>query len=99
MKLIDFRTHDGSRHFARLPKKATWDVLRRHISQLPGLLIQDDVSDTQPGPSLSFSFRGHQFVIHNGGQEYNFYVRDPRCSDLSLFQLAYHCERLLDEQC
>jgi hypothetical protein len=96
MKLIDFRTADGSRHFACLPKKASWEALQEHIAQLPGLLVEQFSPGKSAGPCLSFSFRGHRFVVHDGGHEYHFFVRDPRCSDLSLYQLAYQCEQILD---
>jgi len=95
MRLIDVRSSDGSRHFARLPKTAPWDALREHVARLSGVETVSLVVPGPIGPWLDFTFRGHFFRVHNGGQEFHFFVRDPRCSDVSLYQVASHCEKLL----
>ena len=95
MRLIDVRTSDGSRHFTCLPKTCDWKQLRDHVVQLEGLEIVNLVIDRRSDPWFDFTFRGHRFLVRNGGPDYHFFVRDPQCSDMDLFQVAMHCERLL----
>jgi hypothetical protein len=95
MRLIDVRTSDGSRHFACLPKTCDWKKLRDHIGQLQGLEFVNLVVGRPEDPWCDFTFRGPRFLIRNGGPYYHFFVGDPQCSDLLLFQVALHCERLL----
>jgi len=95
MKLIDRRTIDGSRHFVCLPRSASWQALCEHVALLPGLEIVNFVADGPAEAWLGFTYRGHRFAVRHEGQEFHFFVDDPRCSDLSLYQVAAHCEGLL----
>jgi hypothetical protein len=96
MQLIDIRTSDGSRHFVRLPKHVSWKALCEHIGLLPG---DNFFSNWIAQPRLEFTFRGHRFTVRDSGREFHFYVCDPRCSDVALYQLAYYCEQLLTPNC
>jgi hypothetical protein len=95
MRLIDLRTADGSRQFARLPKAAAWDTLREHFARLPGLEIINFVVERVPTPWLDFIYRGHRFTVRDAGEEVWLMVADPQCSDVLLYETAAHCEQLL----
>jgi hypothetical protein len=97
MKLIDERTPDGSRHFARLPKIAAWEVVRDHVLLLGNARVVNYVAEGPAEPWLDFTFRGHRFLIHSHGNQFRLSVRDPQCSDLILYEVGLHFERLLDE--
>ncbi len=95
MKLIDRRTADGSRQFVCLPKTASWSALRRHVATLPGAEVAGCEADGPAFPWLGFTYRGHSFTVRQQGEEFHFFVADPRCPDLSLYQVAAHCAELL----
>ena len=95
MKLIDVRTSDGSRQFVCLPNSATRQALREHVALLPGLEVVNFVAEGRAEAWLAFTYFGHRFAVRNGGGEFCFFVSDPRCSDLILYQVAAHCEQLL----
>jgi hypothetical protein len=95
MRLIDARTTDGSRQFARLRKGATLQALRDHAALLPGLSIVSCFPGHADAGWFEFTYRGHSFAVRNGGSAYCFFVKDPRCPDISLYQVACHCEQLL----
>ncbi len=46
---------------------------------------------------LDFAFRGHRFAIRNCGTQFHFSVCDPQCSDVILYRVGRHFERLLGE--
>ena len=95
MKLIDVRTSDGSRLFGCFPKTATWQRLRDHVAGLPGAEIVNFVA-AGVGPAwFDFIFGSHRFVVRNGGDCFCFFVAEPCCSDVSLYQVASYCEGLL----
>ena len=96
MKLIDERTPDGSRFFAKLPKIDPWEVVRDHVLLLGNAKVVNCV-DESIQPWLDFTFRGHRFVIHTHENQFRLYVHDPQCSDLILFEVGVHFERLLGE--
>lgn len=95
MRLIDYRTSDGSRHFLRLPATAPWAALRDHVDKLPEVRVNHFSTDELAMFRLDFTFRRHRFVVNAQGGEYCFFVRDSRCSDVALFQLATYCAELL----
>ena len=95
MKLIDVRTEDGSRHFARLPEGADWDALCNHLKQLPEVSVAQLVAEWTAEPRIEFTYQDHRCTVRRQEDEYCFFVRDPRCSDVPLYRLALHCERLL----
>ncbi len=97
MKLIDERTPDGSRQFAKLPKLVPWEVVRDHVLLLGNAKVVNDVGEGLVEPWLDFTFRGHRFLIHCHGKQFQLSVRDPQCSDLLLYEVGVHFERLLDE--
>ena len=96
MKLIDIRTADGSRHFVGLPKRVPWQALRDHLSELHGSQVVHFVTGGPSEAWLDFSYRGHRFAVRNGGAEYHFFVSDPLCSDMDLYQVACHFQGLLE---
>ena len=98
MKLIDERTPDGSRHFAKLPKIAPWEVVRDHVLLLGSARVVNYVDDDLAQPWLDFTFRGHRFLIHCHENQFRLYVRDPQCSDLILYEVGLHFERLLGDR-
>lgn len=98
MKLIDRRTDDGSRRFARLPKGATWEALRDHVAKLAGSEIEDLVVPRIEEPWLRFTYQGHRFLVRNHDGGFHFFVSDPLCSDMHLYRVASHCERLLGSE-
>ena len=95
MKLIDERTPDGSRHFARLPKIVPWEAVRDHIPLLGSAKVVNYVEGGVASPWLDFTFRGHRFLIHSHENQFRLFVRDPLCSDLILFEVGRHFEELL----
>jgi len=97
MRLLDERTPDGSRHFARLPKIAPWEVVRDHVLLLRGAKIINDINRGAAATWLDFAYREHRFVIHCHESELRLYVHDPQCSDVVLFQVGSHLERLAEK--
>jgi hypothetical protein len=97
VKLIDERTPDGSRHFARWSHTASWEALYDHVRSLPNAEMVNFVSQQDAPPWLNFTFRGHHFVIHSHEGQSQLFVRDPQCSDLILYQVGRHFEMLLGE--
>lgn len=95
MKLIDIRTSDGSRHFARLPKTAEWDALADHIGCFPGAEIISVVTEGVARPSIAFTYQGHRFSIIDQDGTFSFFVNDPQCADVTLYRMALHCEEIL----
>jgi hypothetical protein len=96
MKLIDIRTRDGSRHFLSLPQLAAWIVLRRHALQLPQLKILNFMEGDDLQARLEFSFLGHRFLIQHIDRQHHFFVNDPDCSDLIVYQVARHFSQLIE---
>jgi hypothetical protein len=94
MKLIDERTPDGSRYFARLPKVAPWEVVRDHVLLLGNARVVNYVGNGPGEPWLDFTFRGHRFLIHAHENQFQLFVRDPQCSDLVLYEVGLHFEQL-----
>ena len=97
MKLIDERTPDGSRHFARLPKIASWETVRDYVLLLGSARVVNYVGEWPGQPWLDFTFRGHRFLIHCHENQLRLCVRDPQCSDLILYEVGLHFSRLLGE--
>jgi hypothetical protein len=98
MRLIDERTPDGSRHFAELPTTASWKVVRDYVLLLGSAEVINYIDDEIATPWLDFSFRGHRFLIHNHENRLRLYVCDPQCSDLILYEVGIHLERLLGRE-
>jgi hypothetical protein len=94
MKLIDERTPDGSRYFARLPKVSPLEIVREHILLLGSAEVVNFIDEGIASPWMDFNFRGHRFLIHCHGNQLRLYVRDPQCSDLILYEVGVHIERL-----
>jgi hypothetical protein len=97
MRLIDERTRDGSRHFARFPQAAAWATIGEHALLLPEAEMLNFVGDGQAPAWFDFRFRRHRFLIRARDGLFRLYVRDPQCPDLILYQVGYHFERLLGE--
>ena len=95
MKLIDERTPDGSRYFSRLAHVAEWEDVRDHALRLPGAEIANFVGDELAEAWLDFSYRGHRFQIRSRDEHLLLFVDDPQCSDLILYQVGRHFERLM----
>ena len=95
MELIDLRTEDGSRHFTSLPKTRTWHALRDHLLRLPGTQIVNFVAEEVTRAWIDFTFGKHRFSVMHRDDKFCFYVSDPLCPDLRLYQVAYHCEEFL----
>jgi len=95
MKLIDLRTDDGSRHFTRLPKAASVEDLRVHLAAMEGVEIGESASNGTAQPHLEFSYRDHQFRIRFDRDHFDFFVHDPQCSDVHLYRVVLHCQKLL----
>jgi hypothetical protein len=94
MKLIDQRIFDGSRHFAKLPKTTPWEVVEGHVLLLEGAKVVNAVSGTVATPWLDFTYRDQRFLVHSHENELHLFVRDPQCSDVLLYQVGAHFERL-----
>jgi hypothetical protein len=94
MKLIDQRTPDGSRHFANLPKIASWEIVRDHVLLLGDARVVNFVDNGLAQPWLDFTYRGHRFLIQCHRRQLRLCVRDPQCSDLILYEVGVHFERL-----
>ncbi len=93
MRLFDERTRDGSRHFASLPQGASWGSLCDWILLLPNAEIVNFTTGAQAQAWLDFHFRGHRFSIVARDGQLHFYVRDPQCPDLILYQIGCHFEK------
>ena len=98
MKLIDERTPDGSRHFARLKTISPWETVRDRVLLLGNAEVGNYVGDELAYGWLDFSFRGHRFLIHSHENHIHLYVSDPQCSDLILFQVGQHFEKLSSDE-
>jgi hypothetical protein len=95
MKLLDHRTDDGSRHFARLPTPVHWQSLCDHLARLRGARIANCVLPGIAAPWVEFTYQGHRFLIRGQDGEVCLFVRDPQCSDVLVYRVATYCERLL----
>lgn len=98
MRLVDERTIDGSRRFARLTYAGDWpDLFQCAVaSSNHGALPLANVS--LQGNKLCFCYRGYQFHVTRRDGELCLVVRDPLCCDLLLYQVACHFGKLLDGQ-
>jgi len=94
-RLIDHRTEDGSRHFTSLPKSGTWEALCEHLLLLSGTEIANFVVTGETEAWIDFTYQGHRFSVNHREGKFCFCVRDPQCPDLTLYQVASHCEKLL----
>jgi hypothetical protein len=94
MKLIDERTPDGSRYFAKLPTTGPWELVRNHVLLLRSAEVVNYVGNELARPWLDFTFRGHRFLIRSHESQIRLFVRDPQCSDLILYEIGVHFERL-----
>ena len=97
MKLIDERAPDGSRHFAKLPKITPWAAVRDHVLLLNKAKVVNYIDAGIASPWLDFTFRGYRFLIHCHENQLRMFVYDPQCSDLILFEVGTHFERLVGE--
>ena len=98
MRLIDIRTKDGSREFVRLPGCAGRRALRDIIQCLDGTEVVNFSEECCDEAWLKFTYCGHEFSARDHGAEVLLVVRDPQCSDVALFQIAWRCELLLGSQ-
>jgi hypothetical protein len=93
-KLTDIRMHDGSRHFVSLPESVTPPRLLRHIFGLrfaiPYFYLPGAIEVW-----IDFWYQGNRFTINNQFGEYWLFVKNPKCNDAVLEQVANHFERLL----
>jgi hypothetical protein len=96
MKLIDERTPDGSRHFARFPHAVSWKNMCEHVLRLQGSEMLNFVGNGLANVWLDFHFRQHRFLIDVDDGHFRLFVRDPQCPDLILCQVGYHFEQLFD---
>jgi hypothetical protein len=96
MKLIDIRTRDGSRHFLSLPQSTAWIAVRGHAMRLPQLEILNFVDSEDLQARLEFLFLGHRFLIQGIDRQHHFFVSDPNCSDLIVYQVARHFSQLAE---
>ncbi len=94
LTLIDHRTADGSRHFARLVTVAPWERVRQHVRRLENAELINSVDPPGPRAWLDFSYRGHRFLVHEQGRHVDLLVRNPLCCDLILYQVGSHFLRL-----
>jgi hypothetical protein len=97
MKLIDIRTRDGSRLYLHLPQTVGWHDLRDHATRLPGAEVTRFVAEGVAQRQLEFSYRGYSFFIQEGGKHFSFFVRDPQCPDLIVYQVAQHFQDLVEQ--
>jgi len=95
MKLFDHRTDDGSRYFSRLPRPERWDVLYDCVLRLSGAKVINHVGEDFGRPWLDFHYCGHRFLICLSEEHVQLYVDDPQCSDVLLYQVGRHFEKLL----
>lgn len=93
--LIDHRMHDGSRNFLSLPESEPWNLAYEHIVKLAGTAIDRYLTDDVTEVWIDFRYKGHIFTINNQFGEYWFFVKDPRCPDPVLHEIAQHFRRLL----
>jgi len=95
MRLIDIRTCDGSRQYLCLPRAVAWNALRDHAMQLPEAEVVNFVGEGLAQAWLDFVFRGHRFLVRGHDGQFHFFVRDPHCPDLIVYQVARHFKELL----
>ena len=90
MKLIDERTADGSRCFARLPRMGGWATFCRHAGLLADIEWAPPIDGDLPQGRIAFCLGGQQFqaACHNG--TIRLIVCDPLCPDVLLYQVARH---------
>ena len=95
MQLTDYRTKDGWRHFASLPRTCAWQALSERILLLPRAEITSFAAAGETEARLDFTYQNHRFSVSQWKEEFCFLVHDPKCPDLNLCEVAYHCEQLL----
>ena len=62
------------------PEATVESVVDEMVAQLQGLEIVNLVVEQPADPWCDFTFRGHRFLVRNGGPNYHFFVGDPQCS-------------------
>ena len=98
MNLLNIRMHDGSRHFAGLPIRASWQELRAHLAQLPGAAETAFITDLVTESWLDFTYRGQHFSVNDQFGEFWFFVTDPACDDSLLHSVVNHFAALLGQE-
>ena len=97
MELLDFRMHNGSRHFAIWRATCSWRRLRRHLEALPGLTITEFLTDGVMEGWLDFTVDGQRFSVNDPVGQYWFFAEDPAAPVPLLQRIVDHCEPLFDE--
>lgn len=94
-RIFDLRMKDGSRHFFSMPDSFyPWQILRGHLSTIPGASEKNFVSDGVLEFWLDFDFRGYLFSINNAAGDLWFFSEDPDCPEEILSEIADHFEGL-----
>ena len=87
--LLDFRMHDGSRHFAEVPWRPPL-ALRQRLLDAPGVRVTTFI-DSGVETWIDFEYAGHTFSAHNPLNDFWLFVRDPSCPESVLREV----ERIL----
>jgi len=86
---------DGSRHFASMPERASWDAFERHMASLEGAMNVALISDGVVEAWTDFDFRRHRFTVNTQLGEYWLFVSDPACPEDVLTLVVDHAAKLL----
>ena len=96
MRLLD-SGDDGSRHFIDMPHVADWTVIGRQVLQWNGAKIINSVALVLQRGSISPS-AGTASLSKATAMPLRFFVADPQCPDLILYEVAQHFERLPQDE-
>ncbi len=85
------------RHFVDFPEVIFFDDFYDHVEDLYGAEIMRFEMDGVIEMWMEFVFRGHKFFVNNDLSDYHFYVKDEKCPDDILLEIAAHFRQLLEK--
>lgn len=87
-----------ARHFVDFPEVIFFDEFKDHLELLEDLEITEFEIDGVVEMWLEFLFRGQHFYVNNQFGDYQFFVKEPKCPEEILLEIADHFRRLLEKE-
>jgi len=84
-------------HFVDFPEVIFFDEFGDHVEALEGAEINEFEMDGTFEIWLEFTFRENHFYVNNRLGDYWFFVRDPKCPEEILLEIAEHFRKLLEK--
>ena len=85
-------------HFVDFPEVIFFDEFSDQLETLEGSEITEFEMDGTFEMWLEFTFRENKFYVNNRLGDYWFFVRDPKCPEEILLEIAGHFRKLLEKE-